>query len=133
MTGKSLSRGWWAALGACGENFRPLCRARWACCAPALALVLFAVDAVAADLPVKAPKSSTDYDWTGFYVGGHIGLAAGNSAWTLEPLGGGSPVAGSFGLYQSPNAFKESGTDYRDAAGAEAARLKREIWTASGW
>ena len=25
------------------------------------------------------------------------------------------------------------GTDFREAAGAEAARLKREIWAASGW
>jgi len=30
-------------------------------------------------------------------------------------------------------AFRETGGDYRDAAGAEAARLKREIWAASGW
>ena len=30
-------------------------------------------------------------------------------------------------------AFREAGGDFRDAAGAEAARLKREIWAASGW
>jgi len=30
-------------------------------------------------------------------------------------------------------AFKDAGTDYREAAGAEAARLKRDIWAASGW
>jgi orotidine-5'-phosphate decarboxylase len=30
-------------------------------------------------------------------------------------------------------AFRDAGSDFRDAAGAEAARLKREIWTASGW
>jgi orotidine-5'-phosphate decarboxylase len=30
-------------------------------------------------------------------------------------------------------AFRETGGDYRAAAGAEASRLKREIWTASGW
>ncbi len=30
-------------------------------------------------------------------------------------------------------AFRESGSDYRAAAGAEAARLKQEIWAASGW
>jgi orotidine-5'-phosphate decarboxylase len=30
-------------------------------------------------------------------------------------------------------AFRETGVDYRDAAGAEAARLRREIWAASGW
>jgi orotidine-5'-phosphate decarboxylase len=30
-------------------------------------------------------------------------------------------------------AFRETGGDYREAAGAEAARLKKEIWAASGW
>jgi orotidine-5'-phosphate decarboxylase len=30
-------------------------------------------------------------------------------------------------------AYREAGTDYRAAAGAEAARLKREVWSASGW
>ena len=30
-------------------------------------------------------------------------------------------------------AFRDTGSDYREAAGAEAARLKREIWAASGW
>ncbi|HEX4525942.1 MAG TPA: orotidine-5'-phosphate decarboxylase [Gaiellaceae bacterium] len=30
-------------------------------------------------------------------------------------------------------AFRASGSDYREAAGAEAARLKQEIWAASGW
>jgi orotidine-5'-phosphate decarboxylase len=30
-------------------------------------------------------------------------------------------------------AFRESGSDYREAAGAEAARLRQEIWAASGW
>ena len=58
---------------------------------------------------MKAPPTPADYDWTGFYVGGHVGLATGNSAWTLAPLGGGAPVAGSFGIYRSPDAFKESG------------------------
>ena len=30
-------------------------------------------------------------------------------------------------------AFRDAGSDYREAAGAEAARLKRDIWVASGW
>jgi orotidine-5'-phosphate decarboxylase len=30
-------------------------------------------------------------------------------------------------------AYRESGADFREAAGAEAARLQSEIWTASGW
>jgi orotidine-5'-phosphate decarboxylase len=30
-------------------------------------------------------------------------------------------------------AYRDTGSDYRDAAGAEAARLKQQIWLASGW
>jgi orotidine-5'-phosphate decarboxylase len=30
-------------------------------------------------------------------------------------------------------AFRESGDDFRTAAGAEAARLRREVWAVSGW
>jgi orotidine-5'-phosphate decarboxylase len=30
-------------------------------------------------------------------------------------------------------AFRADGSDYREAAGAEAARLRQEIWAASGW
>jgi orotidine-5'-phosphate decarboxylase len=30
-------------------------------------------------------------------------------------------------------AFRESGADYRTASGAEAARLRREVWAVSGW
>jgi high affinity Mn2+ porin len=87
--------------------------------------------AAAVDLPVsypvKAPPAATDYDWTGFYVGGHIGLAAGSSGWTLDPLGGGAPVAGSFGLYQSPNAFKESGSWFEGVQGGYNWMLKNRV------
>jgi orotidine-5'-phosphate decarboxylase len=30
-------------------------------------------------------------------------------------------------------AYRDSGTDFREAAGAEASRLKREVWAVSGW
>lgn len=78
-------------------------------------LVSWDNSAFAADLPIlptKAPVPyiAPGYDWTGFYVGGHIGLAAGNSGWSMDPTGGGAPVSGSFGLYKSPSAFKESGS-----------------------
>ena len=96
-----------------------------------LLLALFAGEARAADLPatlpVKAPPAATDYDWTGFYVGGHIGLATGNSGWTLAPLGGGAPVAGSFGLYQSPNAFKESGSWFEGVQGGYNLMLRNRL------
>jgi high affinity Mn2+ porin len=35
--------------------------------------VLSWLPAVAADLPLKAPPLTALYDWTGFYVGGHVG------------------------------------------------------------
>ena len=30
-------------------------------------------------------------------------------------------------------AFRESGSDFRTAAGAEAARVKEDVWRVSGW
>ena len=87
--------------------------------------------AAAADLPVsypvKAPPVPSLYDWTGFYAGGHIGLATGNSGWTLDPLGGGAAVAGSFGLYQSPNAFKDSGSWFEGVQGGYNWILKNRL------
>jgi orotidine-5'-phosphate decarboxylase len=44
------------------------------------------------------------------------------------------PASGLVNASRSVNyAYRESGGDYREAAGAEAARLKQEIWAASGW
>src|SRR5437667_10038720 len=67
--------------------------------ARALSAVLFAltaVDAVRADaadapLPVKAPVQ-TRYEWTGLYVGGHVGITRGRVDNTLTES---SPVASS--------------------------------------
>jgi high affinity Mn2+ porin len=71
-------------------------------------------DAFAADLsaPVtKAPLVAQAYDWTGFYVGGNVALATGNSKWTANATTSGAPpVFGSLSMYQSPNAFYESGS-----------------------
>ena len=86
--------------------------------------------ASAADLPImpmKAPPVAAGYDWTGFYVGGHIGLATGNSPWTLAPISGGAPAAGSFGLYQSPNAFKESGSWFEGLQAGYNLMLKNRV------
>jgi len=43
-------------------------------------------------MPVKAPPLSQSYDWSGFYVGGHLGLAAGNSDWAAYPMKAGLPA-----------------------------------------
>ena len=64
-------------------------------------------------LPIKAPVPylANGYDWTGFYVGGNIGLASGRSNWTAnDPTGGTPPVSGSFSLYRAPDAFTLGGS-----------------------
>jgi high affinity Mn2+ porin len=51
------------------------------------------------------------YDWTGLYVGGHVGLATGTSNWTANSTAAGAPpVSGSLSMYRPPDAFYESGS-----------------------
>jgi len=47
------------------------------------AAVMGVVSANAADMPVKAPPPVAPYNWTGFYLGGHAGLAAGKYDWSF--------------------------------------------------
>ena len=79
----------------------------------ALALTALAGSAAAADMPVKAPPSpaATAYDWTGVYVGGHIGYAAGSSHWSAMPTGTpGPPQSGSLDLFNAFNGFDGMGS-----------------------
>jgi opacity protein-like surface antigen len=69
------------------------------------ALLLLTEPGTAADLPtamsVKALPIYTSYDWTGFYVGGHIGYAWGNSDWTANTTAAVTPsISGSIDLFQ---------------------------------
>src|SRR5262245_31325507 len=83
---------------------RTLARVTWT------AVVLAAAPAVAAELPlaVKAPWQPAvlqAYDWTGLYVGGHLGYAGGRSNWISPP-----DLASSFSLFQSSDIFTGSGS-----------------------
>src|SRR5512143_1947111 len=51
------------------------CSRSWERLFAGLGLSLLACDgvALAADLPLKAPALKTVYDWTGFYLGAHVG------------------------------------------------------------
>ena len=51
-----------------------------------LALLAFELPAMAADLPLKAPAAKTVYDWTGFYLGGHVGYGGGSFGPGTNPL-----------------------------------------------
>src|SRR5437868_7968341 len=51
-----------------------------------LTLLAFELPAAAADLPLKAPAAKAIYDWTGFYLGGHVGYGGGSFGPGTNPL-----------------------------------------------
>jgi opacity protein-like surface antigen len=74
-----------------------------------MALLALARSTVAADLSsvlaMKAPPAPVPaYDWSGFYLGGHLGYAWGNSNWTTPG------ISGSLDLFQPFDAFAETGS-----------------------
>jgi high affinity Mn2+ porin len=84
--------------------------------AAGLSLLALAGRAEADDLMITkaAPVVSgapAGYDWSGFYAGGHLGVAWGSSNWTASTAGApGPPVSGSFGLFEPINSFSETGS-----------------------
>src|SRR3954452_1071155 len=55
--------------------------------------------ALAADIPVKAPRAPEVWSWTGFYLGSYAGYAwGGRSVTTTDPciVGAACPVVGSY-------------------------------------
>ncbi|MBU6463748.1 MAG: carbohydrate porin [Bradyrhizobium sp.] len=68
--------------------------------------------AAAADLPLKAPAAAdTVFNWTGFYIGGHFGYAAGRANWLATDVGAAAPVVSeSFDLFNEYDAFKGTGS-----------------------
>ena len=70
--------------------------------------------AIAADPSATMPLNdaqtsygvSSSYDWSGFYVGGHLGQAWGRSNWLEAP----DMISGSFSLYEPFDAFQTTGS-----------------------
>jgi len=95
--------------------------------------VLLAIaPAAAADLsiayPVKAQPASAAYDWTGFYAGGHIGYAAGNSNWTASPSQGGLPAnSGSLDMTLPLDSFYEAGSFFAGLQGGYNYMLSNRV------
>jgi high affinity Mn2+ porin len=87
--------------------------------------------AAAADLPafpVKALPVADLYDWTGFYVGGHMGYAGGNSNWTANPNQAGLPsTSGSFDMTLPIDSFTESGSFFMGFQGGYNYMLANRI------
>jgi high affinity Mn2+ porin len=60
-------------------------------------------------LVFKAPTAPAPFDWSGFYVGGHLGYAWGNSNWTVTTPGAPN-ISGALNLSQPINTFNEAGS-----------------------
>jgi high affinity Mn2+ porin len=66
---------------------------------------------LSAAMPVKAPRPPAAYDWSGLYLGGHFGYAAGSADWSATQLGAVAPVVGgSLDLFNVLDAFKGTGS-----------------------
>ena len=84
--------------------------------APAMAPVAAASDLPSTKAAANSYKDVAPYDWSGFYLGGHLGDTWGKSNWTAGTLPGapvpaGATIAsGSYGLTQCINPFKKLGS-----------------------
>ena len=68
-----------------------------------------AADLAKLPFPKTAAAQSPGFDWSGWYVGGHVGAAAGQSDWSATPPGG-APLAGTAELTNGFNLFKGNGS-----------------------
>ena len=69
-------------------------------------------------MPLKAAPKLDTLDWSGFYLGGHVGYAWGRSDWTAVPTGtNGQPVAGSLNFYQPFNVWDGEGSYFAGLQG----------------
>jgi high affinity Mn2+ porin len=95
-------------------NGRTKPRLRTPIAAVAAALTLAPIPALSADIaprmPLKAP-SDPGLDWTGFYLGGHVGYATGYSRWSATEAGIAAPgLTGSLDFFKAYDGFKGTGS-----------------------
>jgi|HubBroStandDraft_6_1064221.scaffolds.fasta_scaffold07599_6 high affinity Mn2+ porin len=89
----------------------------------------FAADLSGA-LPTKAPPQVViaAYDWSGFYLGGHIGYALGSSGWSSTQVGTATPAVN--GAFDFSNAYNFSSGNGSYSLGFQAGY---DVMTASHW
>ena len=75
---------------------------------PALA----ADDFMVTKAPIIPSSTSSAYDWSGFYTGGHLGYGWGSSNWSATQNGATTPsLTGSLDFFNTYNVFKGIGSD----------------------
>jgi high affinity Mn2+ porin len=86
------------------------------CQSLAVVALSFLGTAEAADYPPLGrpadPSAVDGSNWTGFYVGAHLGFATGGSAWTATGPAGMPSLAGSLDFFNSYNAFNGAGSQF---------------------
>ncbi len=79
----------------------------------AFGALMLGCPAIAADLPIKAPQLRPAFDWSGFYVGGHLGYGRGHADVDVTApglTGWNKPLGSMFaGLHVGYNHFLASG------------------------
>jgi high affinity Mn2+ porin len=71
-----------------------------------LAALVMTGPVFAADLVIQGERAAPIYDWTGLYVGSHLGYGWGRSSWMEEPDG----ISDSFSLAKPLDAFQNTGS-----------------------
>src|SRR5207248_3053061 len=94
-----------------------------------IAIALLGIDGVLAGdtiMAKKAPPPATSYDWSGFYLGGHLDYALGASHWSSTQAG----MAGPSGSLNFSNAY-----DFSTGAGSYLVGLQAgyDYVSASRW
>jgi high affinity Mn2+ porin len=80
-----------------------------------IALVVLGSRTYAADpaspISMKAPPAQAFYDWSGFYVGAHLGYATGDSRWSATQAGAAAAsLSGTTNFGEDYDAFKGTGS-----------------------
>jgi len=77
----------------------------------AAAALLGCGGAGAADL-ASLPAATPGYDWSGFYIGGHIGFATAGSDFTATQPGGAADITGTLDLFRRYDLFTGEGSNF---------------------
>jgi high affinity Mn2+ porin len=66
---------------------------------------------LAGPMAVKAPPpAAAAYDWSGFYLGSHVGYAGGSSNWSASQAGAATSLSGSLDFFNTFDAFQGTGS-----------------------